>query len=69
MKHLKYFDLFESKSHNLVLPKNNEELEKLEKMPSFQNIKYLLTHSWAYDAKRIRIIRGGSIEIIGPSYN
>jgi hypothetical protein len=71
MKHLKYFDLFESKRHNLVLPKNNEELEKLEKMPSFQNIKSIgLKHSWfRSDDKNIRIIRGGSIEIDGPSYN
>jgi len=73
MRHLKYFALFESKTHDLVLPKNEEELEKLSKMPSFQNIKSLVIRpSWTRnDSKNLgmRIIRGGSIEIDGPSYN
>jgi hypothetical protein len=63
MKHIKTFALFESKTHNLELPANENELGKLKQMPSFINLQSLIPRMG------INIIRGGSIRIDGPTYN
>jgi hypothetical protein len=63
MKHLKSFALFESKTHNLELPVNENELGKLKQMPSFINLQSLISRMG------INIIRGGSIRIDGPTYD
>ena len=65
MNHLKTFALFESKTHNLELPKNEDELGKLKRMPSFRNLQSLIPRM----VIGINIIRGGSIRIDGPSYD
>ena len=65
MNHLKTFALFESKTHNLELPKNEDELGKLRRMPSFRNLQSLIPRM----VIGINIIRGGSIRIDGPSYD
>jgi len=65
MKHLKTFALFESKTHNLELPANENELGKLKQMPSFINLQSLLSRM----VIGINIIRGGSIRIDGPAYD
>jgi len=64
MKHLKSFALFESKTHSLVLPKNQKEIDELKKMPSYQRIASTFTRSSGMGIKR-----GGTLEIYGPSYN
>lgn len=66
MRHIKTFSLFESKKHNLELPTNENELAKLEQMQSFKNLQSLLVSRMRIT---MSIIRGGSIEISGPSYN
>jgi hypothetical protein len=63
MKHIKSFALFESKTHNLELPANENELGKLKQMPSFINLQSLIPRMG------INIIRGGSIRIDGPTYD
>ena len=63
MKHIKTFALFESKTHNLELPANENELGKLKQMPSFINLQSLISRMG------INIIRGGSIRIDGPTYD
>lgn len=63
MNHLKTFALFESKTHNLELPRNEAELAKLKQMTSFRNLQSLRHRI------DLNIIRGGSIRIDGPSYN
>lgn len=65
MNHLKTFALFESKTHNLELPKNEDELGKLKRMPSFRNLQSLIPRM----VIGLNIIRGGSIRIDGPSYD
>jgi len=65
MNHLKTFALFESKTHNLELPKNEAELAKLKQMPSFRNLQSLIPRM----VIDLNIIRGGSIRIDGPSYD
>ena len=65
MNHLKTFALFESKTHNLELPKNEDELGKLRRMPSFRNLQSLIPRM----VIGLNIIRGGSIRIDGPSYD
>jgi len=65
MKHIKTFALFESKTHNLELPTNENELGKLKQMPSFRNLQSLLSRM----VIGINIIRGGSIRIDGPTYD
>ena len=65
MNHLKTFALFESKTHNLELPKNEDELLKLQRMPSFRNLQSLIPRM----VIGLNIIRGGSIRIDGPSYD
>jgi hypothetical protein len=65
MKHLKSFALFESKTHSLELPTNENELAKLKQMPSFRNLQSLIPRM----VIDLNIIRGGSIRIDGPSYD
>jgi len=65
MKHLKTFALFESKTHSLELPTNENELGKLKQMPSFRNLQSLISRM----VIGINIIRGGSIRIDGPTYD
>lgn len=65
MNHLKTFALYESKTHNLKLPKNEAELAKLKQMPSFRNLQSLMTRK----VIDLNIIRGGSIRIDGPTYD
>jgi len=65
MKHIKTFALFESKTHNLELPANENELGKLKQMSSFRNLQSLLSRM----VIGINIIRGGSIRIDGPTYD
>ena len=80
MKYIKLFENFSPDKYDKILesielPVDQKGLDELEKMPSFKNIKDLLVRSRSnrnyninYD-REIHIIRGGSIEINGPSYN
>ena len=80
MKYIKLFENFSPDKYDKILesielPVDQKGLDELEKMPSFKNIKDLLVRSRSnrnyninYD-REIRIIRGGSIEINGPTYN
>jgi hypothetical protein len=80
MKYIKLFENFSPDKYGKILesvelPVDQKGLDELEKMPSFKNIKDLLVRSRLnrnyninYD-REIHIIRGGSIEINGPSYN
>ena len=70
MKHLKYFSLFESKTHNLPLPKNQSELDSLEKSPGFQKLKTLSPKGYRKTGCELVIMRNGGVEIISPvNYN
>jgi hypothetical protein len=64
MKHLKNFQLFESKSHNLPLPKDQAELDVLRESPGFQKLKNFK------EGCKLVITRNGGLEIISPkNYN
>ena len=64
MKHLKNFQLFESKSHKLPLPKNQVELDQLSQSPGFQQLKNF------NGGCRLIITRNGGVEILSPvDYN
>jgi hypothetical protein len=68
MKHLKSFSLFESKTHSLVLPKNQSELDDLEKSPGFQRLKTL--EGYRKTGCELVIMRNGGVEILSPlNYN
>ena len=68
MKYIKSFSLFESKTHTLTLPKNQSELDTLEKSSGFNILKN-------FDAGRGRgcelvMTRNGGVEILSPvNYN
>ena len=68
MKHLKYFSLFESKTHNLPLPKSQSELDALEKSPGFERLKTL--EGYRRTGCELVIMRNGGVEILSPlNYN
>jgi len=64
MKHLKNFQLFESKSHKLPLPKDQAELDVLSESPGFQRLKNF------NEGCSLVITRNGGVEInIPKNYN
>jgi hypothetical protein len=71
MKHLKNFQLFESKSHKLALPKNQAELDALSESPGFQKLKNLKrSGSLRTVGSSLVMTRNGGVEITGPgNYN
>lgn len=64
MKYLKSFSLFESKTHSLVLPKNQSELDDLEKSPGFQRLKTI--KGYQKTGCELVMMRNGGVEILSP---
>lgn len=65
MRHLKYFSLFESRLHNLDLPKSKSDLDRFKSISGFKNIQSLRTRR-PWDLIRMR---NGGLEIIGGPYS
>jgi hypothetical protein len=67
MKYIKYFAIFESKTHALTLPKNESELEDLRRSPGFQILKNFTAGRHGCGLK---MTRNGGVEISSPvGYN
>jgi hypothetical protein len=67
MKYIKSFSLFESKTHSLVLPKNQSELDTLKGSSGFQILKNFTAGRHGCG---LSMTRNGGVEIISPvSYN
>jgi hypothetical protein len=63
MKYIKSFSLFESKTHSLVLPKNQTELNALKESPEFLILKNFTA---GRQGCGLRMTQNGSVEIISP---
>jgi hypothetical protein len=75
MRYIKNFALFESKTHNLPLPKSEAELDKLRASDGFQRLKNQKFDRWyIFGGKKITepelsIMRNGGVEIFLRPYN
>lgn len=68
MKYLKYFSLFESKTHSLTLPKTQNELDKLKELPGFKRLEKI--KGYRRTGCDLVLMRNGGVEIISPvNYN
>jgi hypothetical protein len=68
MRHLKYFSLFESKTHSLTLPKTQNELDKLKELPGFKRLEKI--KGYRRTGCDLFLMRNGGVEIISPvNYN
>lgn len=68
MKHLKYFPIFENKTHDLSLPKTQYELDELKRLPGFRNLENL--RGYRRTGCDLVIMRNGGVEIVSPvNYN
>lgn len=67
MKYIKSFSLFESKTHSLVLPKDQSELNTLRESAGFQILK---NFTGGRHGCGLRMTQNGGVEIYGPvNYN
>ena len=75
MRYIKNFALFESKTHNLPLPKSEAELDKLRASDGFQRLKNQKWRGWyIFRGKKITepelsIMRNGGVEIFLRPHN
>lgn len=70
MNHLKTFALFESKTHNLELPKDQSELDTLSESPGFSILKNFRRDLITGGGCKLVLMRNGGVEIIAPlNYN
>lgn len=68
MKHLKYFPIFENKTHDLPLPKTQYELDELKRLPGFRNLETL--RGYRRTGCDLVLMRNGGVEILSPvNYN
>jgi len=74
MRYIKNFALFESKTHNLPLPKSEAELDKLRASDGFQRLKNQKMDRGYFKGKiisepELSIMRNGGVEIFLRPYN